>query len=74
MPISNMEAFQKDRDAVMARAWEAGLKAIITVGAGDYFSSNERAIRYAHTEERIFATVGIHPHCAKDIEPDWLHN
>jgi len=68
----DMQAFDKDREAVISRAWEAGLKAIITIGAGDNFSSNERAIQLADSEERIYATVGVHPHCAKDVEPHWL--
>jgi TatD DNase family protein len=68
----DMEAFDKDRQAVIMRAWEAGLEAIITIGSGDTLYSNERAIQIASAEERMFATVGVHPHRASDVQPHWL--
>ncbi len=64
--------FDADRADVLARAWDAGLEAIITVGAGDKFEGNEAAVRLAETDERIFATVGVHPHDADAMDESWI--
>ncbi|MFH1653043.1 MAG: TatD family hydrolase [Pseudomonadota bacterium] len=57
--------FGDDLEAVLNRAWEAGLEYIITVGAGDGLEGNAEAIHLADEEKRVYATVGIHPHDAK---------
>jgi len=57
-------AFNSDRADMLARAREAGLDAIVTVGTDR--TESEAAIAVARTEPDIFATVGLHPHDAKD--------
>lgn len=64
--------FDADRDAVIARAWEAGLEAIVAVGAGAGLLGNVRAIELARKHENIFAAVGIHPHDAGAMVDAWL--
>ena len=65
--------FDADRAAVLARAWEAGLSAMIIIGAGDGMEGNERAIALAQTDPRLFCAIGIHPHDAgKGAGPDAL--
>ena len=57
-------AFDSDRASVLARARAAGLAAIVTVGTDRVES--EAAVALAEAESDIFATVGLHPHDAKD--------
>lgn len=66
-----MEAFDPDRDEVIGRAWDAGLGAVITVGVGESISAIERSVALAGRVEGVFATVGVHPHDARVIEPHW---
>lgn len=61
------KAFDDDRDAVVAHMREAGVRTAITVGC-DLADSNralETAVRYG-----LYASVGIHPHEAKDAPED----
>ena len=57
------QQFDNDRDAVLARAWEAGVMAIVTIGTD--LETSQAAVALAETHERVFATVGFHPHDAK---------
>jgi TatD DNase family protein len=60
------EAFDADRDAVVARAREAGVVAILNVGTGDPHGDDlERAVRIAEQYEGVYAAVGVHPHDAR---------
>jgi len=60
------EAFDADRDEVVARAREAGVRAILNVGTGDPHGGHfERAIAVAEKYEGVYAAVGVHPHDAK---------
>ena len=44
---------------------------MITVGVGEALSEIERAVALADEYEQVFATVGVHPHDAQRIRPDW---
>ncbi|HEX8096815.1 MAG TPA: TatD family hydrolase [Pyrinomonadaceae bacterium] len=58
--------YDEDRDEVVARAREAGVRAILNVGTGDpHGGSLERAIAVAERYEGVYAAVGVHPHDAK---------
>ncbi|HEY9402183.1 MAG TPA: TatD family hydrolase [Pyrinomonadaceae bacterium] len=60
------EAFDADRDEVVARAREAGVATILNVGTGDPHGSDlERAVRVAEQYEGVYAAVGVHPHDAR---------
>jgi TatD DNase family protein len=60
------EAFDADRDEVVARAKEAAVVAMLTVGTGDPHSDDIRkAVEVAKKYENVFASVGVHPHDAK---------
>jgi TatD DNase family protein len=59
-------------EAVIARAREAGVGKIIAVGGAGDMSSNTEAIALAKTFPGIYATVGMHPHDAKDVGADEL--
>ncbi len=56
------EAFAKDLDAVLERAAEAGVTAIVTAGAD--VASSRIAVALAEKYANVFAAVGIHPHHA----------
>ena len=62
------DPFGADRDAVLARAWEAGVEALICIGAGYGIEGNAAAVELAGRDPRAFATVGIHPHDAKLLD------
>ncbi|MBD0370839.1 MAG: TatD family hydrolase [Pyrinomonadaceae bacterium] len=60
------EEYDADRDEVVERAREAGVRAILNVGTGDPRSGAfERAVSVAERYENVFASVGVHPHDAK---------
>jgi len=58
--------FDPDRDDVVARAREAGVDAIVTIGTDldDCFKAVEIAGKY----DAVYAAVGIHPHEVKKID------
>jgi TatD DNase family protein len=60
-----MPQFDKDRDSVIRSAFQSGIEAIITVGTD--IESNNQAIKLAREYDRVYCTVGVHPHDAKDF-------
>ena len=59
------ESFAADRDAVIERAFTAGVRQMVITGSS--LESTEQAIRYARNlPGRLFATAGVHPHHASD--------
>jgi TatD DNase family protein len=54
-------------DAVVRRARAAGVEKIIVVGGAGELSSNEAAVQLAQSHAELYATVGMHPHDAKDV-------
>jgi TatD DNase family protein len=61
-------AFDPDRDAVIGRAREAGLRYILAVGGGSGADDLARSIPIAEQYDWVYATVGIHPHEAARAE------
>jgi TatD DNase family protein len=59
-----MEAFDSDRDASVERALLAGVTRMITIGTGSGIKGAHNAIQLAERYESVWATVGVHPHCA----------
>lgn len=72
----NFKAFEQDYDAVIKRAFEAGVTAIINVGTK--IDSSKRAVELANQYENSYAIVGVHPHHADKVHPstgsgqDWV--
>ena len=58
------EAFAPDRDAVIARARAAGVGRMLTIC--DRIANFPPVIAIAEANEGVFASVGAHPHYAKD--------
>ncbi len=63
----DFDAYAEDRDQVLQRAWDAGMTGMVTVGLG--LEGAEAAVLLAHSDPRLRATVGVHPHDARlDID------
>src|SRR3954469_9248065 len=63
--------FDADRDAVLARAREAGVRRLVVIGAVSDPSSAERAVALAERDPNIWATVATHPHDVEKMTPEW---
>lgn len=58
--------FDADRLAVIQRARDAGVSAILNVGTGDPHSGVlERAVELAENHDRLYTAIGVHPHDAR---------
>jgi TatD DNase family protein len=60
------DSFAADRDAVMARALQAGVRRQIITGA-DLESSHQAAALAAQHAGRLWSTAGVHPHHAQSF-------
>lgn len=65
-----MSDYADDLDAVIRLAHESHISTIITIGID--LQSSARAIELAQAHDRIYATVGIHPHEAKTATKETL--
>ncbi len=61
-----MKDFDADRDEVVARAREAGLAYMITVGTT--LADCEKVLSLAEQYAEVYAAIGIHPHDVKGID------
>lgn len=68
------KAFRGDLDAVLERALDAGVEAIVATGTSVTASRGawEIAEKKRARSPRLFATAGIHPHHASTFGPDAL--
>jgi len=61
--------FDADRDEIVGRANEADVKMMLTVGTGNPHNGEiGRAVEVAERYENVFASVGVHPHDAKEYD------
>lgn len=64
------EDFAVDLDAVLTRATEAGVGAMVTIGID--LASSQRCIELAERHPQVWAAVGIHPNDARVLtEAEW---
>ncbi len=69
------EAFDADRDEIVRRAKDAGVKAMLNIGTGNPHDGEiEKAVRAAEQYENVFASVGVHPHDAKLYDDEAENN
>lgn len=61
----DMTAYKTDLDDVISRAQNAGVARIVTIGID--LRSSEKAVELASQYNCVYATVGVHPHDAKDF-------
>jgi TatD DNase family protein len=57
---------------VIATARAAGVTRMLTVGAGYGDGSAARAVKVASEHEGVWASVGVHPHDAKELDAELL--
>jgi TatD DNase family protein len=62
------DEFASDRADVLARASASGVDTLIAIGAGYGVAANARAVELAARDPRVFATVGVHPHDAAQLD------
>ncbi len=61
--------YDTDRDDVLQRAEAAGIESIVTIGCD--LATSQAAVALAQAYPNVFATIGVHPHEAKEIREDW---
>src|ERR1700675_1206500 len=61
--------FAEDRDAMLERARAAGVTTLLAIGSGPGPEKLDAAIPFAEQYDWIYATVGTHPHEAKELTP-----
>ena len=64
--------FAEDRNAVLERALAAGVTTLLAIGLGPGPEKLDSAIPFAEQHHWIYATIGIHPHDAKEVTPRHL--
>jgi TatD DNase family protein len=62
------DEFAGDRDEVAARAFAGGVEGLIAIGSGYGVARNARAVALAEADPRVWATVGVHPHEATELD------
>jgi TatD DNase family protein len=64
--------FADDREAMLQRAHDAGVTALLAIGTGPGPEKLDSALPFAESHEWIYATIGIHPHEARQVTPQHL--
>ena len=64
--------FAEDREAMLLRARAAGVTALLAIGTGPGPEKLDSALPLAEQHDWIYATVGIHPHEAKEFKLEHL--
>ena len=64
--------FAEDREAMFDRARAAGVEHILAIGTGPGPEKLDAAIEYAEKYDWIYASIGIHPHEAKEVTQQHL--
>jgi TatD DNase family protein len=65
------DSFNSDRDAVIARAAQAGVVQMIVTGSNGPSTHQAVALAQGHFG-RLFATAGVHPHHARELSDELL--
>ncbi|MFQ5849181.1 MAG: TatD family hydrolase [Candidatus Binatia bacterium] len=69
------EEFASDINEALERARGAGVEKIIVVGGAGDLSSNDAGLELSRHRPGLFATVGMHPHDAREVREEdlsWL--
>lgn len=72
------ERYAEDREAMLGRAWEAGVGAVLAIGIGEHASGMDRALAICREYNgkpgdetnlpRLYASAGIYPHNTQEID------
>ena len=68
----DVDAYEDDAgvDAAVQRARDAGVIRMLTIGAGYGLVGARRAVGVAERHDDVWASVGVHPHDAKEWTPE----
>lgn len=61
--------YDEDREATIARACEAGVAALVTIGCD--LATSRAAVALAEQYPFVYASIGVHPHEVKHVQDDW---
>jgi TatD DNase family protein len=61
--------YNEDREAMIARAREAGVEAFVTIGCD--LATSQAAVALAEQHPFVYASIGVHPHEVKHILDSW---
>ena len=64
------ERFEADREQAWGRMRAAGVERCCCVGSD--LASSGRCLAFAQAHPEVYAAAGVHPHEAKDAQPDYL--
>jgi len=68
----DFKQFDEDRNELLSKILpEAGIDYILNVGTN--MQSSRASVNFANKYDYIYATVGVHPHNAKDIKDSDLN-
>jgi TatD DNase family protein len=62
-----------DLEGVLRRAAEAGIGAMVSIGAISSIETDRRTVEIAEAHPHIYAAIGVHPHDAKDCDAERLN-
>ena len=62
------DRFDADREEVLERARQAGVETLIAIGSGYGIEGSRAAVELARDREDVFATAGVHPHDADQLD------
>jgi TatD DNase family protein len=65
------DSFNSDRDAVIARAMQAGVVQMVVTGSNGPSTHDSVALARKHPG-RLFSTAGVHPHHARELSEELL--
>ncbi|HKE62813.1 MAG TPA: TatD family hydrolase [Nitrospira sp.] len=61
--------YDGDRDAMIARARQAGVGSFVTIGCD--LTTSRAAVALADRHQFVYASIGVHPHEVKHISEGW---
>ncbi len=59
--------FDEDRAQVLDAASAAGVTTMLAIGSGYGIAHNQKSVELAESDPRVFASVGVHPHEASEL-------
>ena len=66
----NFSQYHSDMEEVIARAFEADVAKLVNIGTN--LKASQESVNLASRYQNIFASVGIHPHDARNVSTDTL--
>jgi len=72
------ERYAEDRAAMLARAWEAGVGAVLSIGIGEQAAGMGRALEICRQFNgqsgvpKLYASAGVYPHNTREINEEIL--